>query len=192
MRITKDLRLAFPLESEKNGTIHVYTQPIKRDTFELYFAELGAAFNACFRDGDPQHLALAGPRTAYAALKKAARADGTWDTPDGVENGLINEMKRLTTIAYATPEGWKQVPMATAQAHDILTEEDVFDILNPLVFFTAACKVGPPKLMGELLDVVAKSRGWETGFSTCTAYVDSLKPLKPDESSMPKGQLVTV
>lgn len=194
MKITKDLRLVLPVDTESHGTVQVCCLPIKRDTFEMYFAELGAVFNACFREGDPKHLAVAGPRIAFAALKKAAMNDGTWDTPSGVENGLINEMIRLTTVSVAGPGGWETHPMALAQSRGILDEDATYEVLNALVFFTAACKVGPPKLMENLLDVVTASRGWEC-FSSSTsisAYLASLTASTTDADSTTTPPLVTV
>jgi hypothetical protein len=186
MKITKDTRLSFSIDSDKYGTILVHSLPIGRDTFELYFAELAAVFHACYaNDDEARHLALVGPRIAFAALKSAALARGTWKTPSGVEAGLINELVRLTQIAYVPEggQGWQTLPMATATSREILGEEDVEEVLNSLVFFTAACKAGPRKLVSAMMPVIGESIGWEFSFSTLTAFIDSLERSTQDEPS---------
>lgn len=193
MKITKDTRLSFQIESEKFGAILVYSIPIGRETFELYFAELGAVFKSCYGDdNEARHLALVGPRIAYSALKAAALAAGTWKTPSGVESGLVNELVRLTQIAYVAEggEGWKTLPMATAQAREILDEDDVQEVLDSLVFFTAACKAGPRKLVAAMMPVIGESLGWEFSFSTLTEFIASLEKSTQDEPSTGKASSI--
>ncbi len=194
MKLTRDLRLAFGVETENHGTVQVYSLPIARSTFELYFAELGAVFNECFRAGDPKHLSVVGPRIAFAALKKAAMADGTWDAPGGVENGLVNELIRLTSISVAGPNGWETHPMALAQSRGILDEDSAYEILSALVFTLAASRVGPPKLMEEMMDVVVRSREWALISSSVsvTAYLASLTTSTEGETSTMKPPSATV
>lgn len=193
MKITKDLRLSFNVESEKFGTVLVHSSPIGRETFELYFAELGAVFRACYGEDDgPVHLAMVGPRIAYVALKKAAIAMKTWNTPAGVEAGLVNELIRLTFVAYVPEggQGWQTIPLATAQAREVLDADEVQEVLNSLVFFTAACKAGSKKLVESMLPVIGESIAWEFGFSTLTAYIasweKSIQETKPGEIEEPQ------
>ena len=192
MKIAKDLRLSFNVDSDAHGTLIVHSLPIGRETFELYFAELGAVFKACYGDDDEaRHLALVGPRIAFAALKKAAKVAGTWDTPAGVEAGLVNELIRLTQIAYVDgANGWKTTPMATAQAHGVLDEDATEEVLNSLVFFTAACKAGPKKLVRAMLPVIGESIGWEFGFSTITERIASSQKSTPDEGTTEKASSI--
>ena len=192
MKITKDLKLAFSVETETHGTVLVYSPSITRETFELYYKELGKVFAECYADDDEgRHLALVGPQMAYASLKSAAKSLGTWDTPSGVENGFINELVRLTQIAYADKSGWKKIPMATAQAHKVLDEDGTEEVLNSLVFFTAVCKAGPKSLASTLMPVVTRSLGWETGsWTDFSAYIDSLPKSTPSETSEMQQQSV--
>ena len=193
MKITKDLKIAFQVDTEGHGSVLIYSPSITRDTFELYYKELGRVFADCFGgDENGQHLALVGPQMAYAALKSVAREMGTWDNPSGVQNGLINEIVRLTQVAYATDtDGWKKVPMATARAHGILDEDAAGEVLNSLVFFTAVCKVAPPKLAGGLLPVIAESFGWAFGSWGFSEYIDSLPKSTPAEiSTMPEQSVI--
>lgn len=193
MKLTKDLRLAFDVETEKHGLVIVHSLPIRRETLEIYFAELGAVFNACYaEDDDGRHLALVGPRIAFMALKAAAKAAGTWDTPSGVENGLVNEWVRLTNIAHADANGagWVQLPLHTAAKRGIVDEESYDTILSTLAFFTAASRVGPKKLVEAMLPVIGQSLGWETGSWSFTEFIASLQTSTPDETSKTPEALV--
>lgn len=190
MKITKDLRLSFSFESSKFGTMLVHSLPIGRSVFELYFAELGAVFKACYGDDDEaRHLALIGPRIAYVALKKAAMQAKTWEA---VEAGLVNELIRLTQVSYIEPgsPGWQTLPLATLQSREVLDEDDSEEVLNSLVFFTAACKAGPKKLVEAMLPVIGESIGWEFGFSSSTAFIASLEKSTPKESTTEKASSI--
>lgn len=191
MKITKDLRLGFPLDTEKSGTVLVYSLPITRDTFELYFAELGAVFKSCYgKDDDGAvHLALVGPQIAYSALKSAAMRAKTWDRPGGVQLGLVAEISRLTSISYAEPDGtgWKTIPFDLASKREILNEDEALEVLNSLVFFTAACKVAPKPLAESMLPVIGESLNWDYGSWNCTDYIGfwekSIRAAQPEAAA---------
>jgi len=185
MKITKDLRLAFPIDSEERGTLLIYSIPIARDAFELYFAELGAVFKACYAgDEEGIHLALVGPQIAFSALKAASLKLKTWDKPAGVQAGFVNELIRLTSVSYVDPEGgWKTLPMAVAQERGILDDEDSLEVLNSLVFFTAASRVGPKLLVESMFPLMTESRGWEYGSWTSTDFIASWNKSNEDTTS---------
>lgn len=187
MRIDKSLRLVFPVDTAGSGRIHVYSLPIRREIFEDYHEELAAVFNRCFASG-PQDLALTGPNVAFAALKKHAKArpvrDGNaWDAKGGVRDGFINELVRLTSIAHATPTGWETLPLATARDREIVDDESEYEIMNSLVFFSAASTAGPQELLSEMMPILTESRGWARTSSTLTEYLDSLPKSTPEETS---------
>ena len=203
MRLTKGLHFAFEVESENHGTIHVHSAPIARATFETYFAELKAAFDSCFDAGDPLTFVMSGPRIAYAALKSAAMKLGTWEAPKDkngvtmanapttVQDGLIQELVRLTEVAYASGgQGWQTLPMATAIAREILDEESHYEILGLLVFFSSASKVGPRDVVQDMMTMMESAGKWQFGSWNSTAYVASLPISTPDESTTTKPSSV--
>lgn len=197
MRLTKDLRFAFTVQSENHGTLHVHTAPISRAIFEEYFAEIKAVFDACFEAGNPLSFITSGPRISYAALKSAATRAGTWKTrpeknaPTGVEDGLVNELVRLTTVAAAAGGGgWDTLPMATATQREILDEDAYYEILGVLVFFCAASKAGPRELVEEMLTMMESNKVWRFGSWTPTEFVASLRTSKPAESTTKKPSSV--
>lgn len=194
MRITKSLQFAFEVQSEDHGTIHVHTAPISRAVFESFYAELKAAFDACFDAGDPLSFVMSGPQVAYAALKSAAVKMGTWEPakdrsnlPTSVRDGLIQEMIRLTTIAYASEgSGWQSLPMATAIAREILDEGAHYEILGVLSFFSCSCKVGPRDVVQDMMTMMESAGKWQFGSWNSTAYVDSLPTSTPVASTTTK------
>jgi len=197
MKITKDLRLGFPVETEKFGTVLVYSSPITRDTFELYFQELGAVFKACYgKDDDGAvHLALVGPQIAYSALKATAMRAKTWDKPGGVQLGLVSEIERLTMVSFADLDGggWKSIPFDTAKKRQILDEDEALEVLNSLVFFTAALKVAPRPLVETMLPVIAESLNWEFGSWSCTDFTDSyVKSMMESSPPEPETKLSSI
>lgn len=187
MKITKDLRLGFSLETEKLGIVLAYSLPITRDTFELYYAELGAVFKACYGSDDDGavHLALVGPQIAYSALKAHSMKAKTWDKPGGVQLGLVSEIERLTSISYADSDGsgWKTIPLALARKREILNEDEAMEVLNSLVFFTAACRVAPKPLAESMLPVIGESLGWAYGSMSCTEFLASWQNSTLDATS---------
>ena len=198
MRLTKNLYFAFEVETENHGTVHVHTAPIARAVFESYYAELKAAFDACFDASDPLTFVMSGPRIAYAALKSAAVKMGTWEasrdrpnTPTTVKDGLVQEMIRLTTIAHASDgQGWQSLPMATAIARGILDDESHYEILGVLSFFSCSCRVGPRDVVQDMLTMMESAGKWQFGSWNSTAYVASLPILTPEESTTTKPSSV--
>ncbi len=178
MRITKDLKIAFSIESEAAGTVHVYSSPIARAVFEDYFSELGSAFTECFSQSKPERVVVAGPQIALPALRNAAINAGTWATAPGgrvgVKDGLVEEIKRLTTVSTAVAgKGWESLPLSTALARESLDEDDEAAILGVLVFFSAVCRAAPRKMAEALLPVVSSAHKWRLGSFTITEALGS-------------------
>ena len=194
MKINSKLHLAFQVESEKYGVVHVHCLPIAQVTFEQFYAELGAVFSKCFGDSDAQHLALVGPQIAYPALMDAAKGLGTWDTPSGVRLGLVNEFIRLTTVVYADPAGggWKETMLASALSHGIVDDDAYAEVLNSITFFTSSVRAAPKALSERLLPMAGESRGWDFGFWNNTEFIASLPTLTPAEPTMKPTVSVTV
>ncbi len=189
-RITRDLKLVFPCETTSNGIVHVYSLPLSRLLFEQYVLELGETYSACFGAYDPKHVALTSPQMAYPVLKSIAARMGTWEGPTGVQNGLINEISRVTMVAHATGEGWSQVPLSVALARDILDEDTHADILSVLTFFTLASRVGPKDLMDHSLRAAGSPRDWQFTSLGFTEWLGSLKTLKPKPDTTKKRSSV--
>lgn len=194
MRLTKGMNFAFEVQSEDHGTIHVHTTPIARVTFEAHFMELKAAFDACFNANDPMSFVTSGPRIAYAALKAASIRAGTWEVPKGTKNapttvqdGLIAELIRLTSVSIASDgEGWKSMGMSTAIAREILDDESHYEILGILCFFCSASRAGPRDLVEGMLTMMETADTWQFGSWNSTEFAASLPISTPPESTTMK------
>lgn len=186
MKITRDMRLTFPVDTDNSGIVHVYSLPIARLVFETYVQELGETYSACFKGYDPKHVALTAPQMAYPMLQKVSKRLGTWDETGGVKDGFVAELARLTMVAYAGPEGWKQIPIDTALSREVLDEDTHASIMSDIVFFTLASRVGPKDLMSHSLRAAGAPRDWQFTSSDFTAYLGSLRTSTPKPDTTKK------
>ena len=190
MRLTRDLRLAFPLETASSGIVHVYSLPLARIVFEQFVFEMGETYSKVFAGYDPKHVAMTAPQMAFPALKAVATRMGTWDGPAGVQAGLINELSRLTTVAHTTDMGWTQTLLPIALSRGILDEDEHAEVLASLCFFFLALRAGPRSLMGVSLTVAGMPRGWQHTSSDFTTWIDSLQTSTPKPATTKKRSSV--
>lgn len=157
----------------------------------MYYDVLGKVFTQCFGGNDPKHIALTAPQLAYPALKKAATESLTWDGPNGVKSGLVNEIVRLSNVVYANDRGWQTLPLYEAVKTGLVDEDSEAEILSTLVFTCAISKVAPRTLAGTFLEMASSLRDWQFISLTCTEYRDSLPISKPDTAlTMTRPQVI--
>src|SRR3954465_11092498 len=94
LRIDKRLNLVIPIETSI-GTVFVHSCPIRREIFEKYFLIISKTFAAIYSEG---LNVIAGPRVALMMLKQIAINANAWEGNDGVESGLLNEIRRITNV----------------------------------------------------------------------------------------------
>lgn len=185
MRISKNLNIVIKVDTEK-GEAFVHSSPISRDVFEKYYNELGQVFTDSMKGVDQAHMALSAPQLAYPSLKSISKARGSWDGQDGVKNGLINEIIRLSNIVYAGDKGWETKPFHIALKDGILNEDDEAEVLSNLVFFTVVSKVAPKDLRTSFLEIVGQLRDWEFTSSDSTQYMTGLPTSTVEEVTKKK------
>jgi len=188
MRVDRNLNIVVPIKTGKDITVHVHSVPIARSIFEQFYLELGKVFSQCFDGVSSAHLALSAPQLAYPALKKIAKSEGSWEGLNGVEFGLINELKRLTNIVCPSEKGWESIPFDVALQRNILDEEDESEIISALVFFSAISRVAPKDLKKTFLEMAGSLRSWELTCLDSTAYMNSLPILKKAETTGKVGK----
>jgi hypothetical protein len=134
MRLDQNFNLVVPVEQENGTKIYIYSTPISQEVFESYYLVMSKTFTTLYTEG---LTLVSGARVAYITMKNIAKELDMWDGPTGVQNGLINEIKRLTVVLTPVESrGWETLPIDVAVTRSLLDEEDLSEVLNCLVFFT--------------------------------------------------------
>jgi len=188
LKLTRDLRIAFSVDTPDHGRVHVHSLPLAR--FETFVLELGETYSKVFGSYDPKHVAMTAPQMALPALRLVSKRMGTWEGPDGVEAGLINELSRLTTVAHAGAAGWEQIPLHLALQRGILDEDTHAEVASSLVFIFLTLRVGPDVLREDTLRMASSARGWQYTSLGFTEYLASLPTSTPVASTTKKRSSV--
>jgi hypothetical protein len=157
--------------------------PISREMFERYFMVIAQTFATIMtpRAAGVVGLGLStGPGCAALVLKHVAQQQRVWeDDPTtgtvGVRRGLLEEIKRLTTVAALTADGWKPVPLAIAVDQGFINEEDAAEVENAVVFFIAASAMLNRAQRAPMVSAAADLWGALTSSSTPTEFIASLR-----------------
>lgn len=168
MKINKKLNLVVPVETD-TGFLYVHSMPITREVFEKYFLVISKAFTVIYNEG---LTVTAGPRVAAMMLRTVAEKAGVWDGSDGVENGLMNEIRRLTNIIVPTAAGWSTIPFS--EAKDFLDPDDVSEVEGQIVFFILNSAMHKRSRVEAILTVAANFWGSLITSSNVTEYQASL------------------
>jgi hypothetical protein len=217
LRIDRKLNLVVPLNRE-GGSLYVYSVPISSEVFQQYFMVISKMFSALMRENLGW---LGGPRVSAMMLRDIAtntmRSDHVsnwWSGPDGVEQGLMGEIRRLTNVfmpsGYTTitegegddatsvkrPTGWEMVQYEDAIKRELLDEEEISEVEGALVFFTVNSAMHKRENRGEILGAAAGLWGWlitslpilefRSSLTTWTPAADTGKAaMSPSQLSIP-------
>jgi len=176
MKIDRKLNLVCKVDTEALGEVHVHSTPIGRIVYEEFYRVIGRALNQIGKD---DMLLTGGSSYAYLTLKDVATQMGIWEVEGNaaksVKVGLLEEIVRLTTVIYLdNKQGWQQMPLATAKARKLLTEEDVAQVEGQLVFFTLVVSVMPRNLALMTLTAATGFWGSQLTASSATEWQSSL------------------
>jgi hypothetical protein len=172
LRISKKLNIVVPVTRDDGVEIYVHSSPIAREVFERYHQVIAKTFSAIYGSG---YGTISGPRIAALLLRDAAVELGQWDGEDGVEAGLINEMRRLSNVLMPSANGWDTVPIDEAISRGYLSEDDAAEVNNVIAFFTVASAMHKKNEIGSILDAVGKLWGAQTTSFNVTEYGLSLR-----------------
>jgi hypothetical protein len=137
LKIDRRLFLVQSIETE-SGIIHIHSMPVSLEVWRNYFLILAKTYSQIFAQG--LH-SIAGPSVACLMLERLARIDGVWEGESGVQQGLLNEIRRLTNIVLPTGKGWETVPYEVALSRQLIDPEDIEQIEGAIVFFICASAV---------------------------------------------------
>ena len=190
MRINRKLNLVIPVDTDI-GTVYVHSTPISREVFEKYFLVISKTFATIYRQGLE---VVAGPRVAGIMLKRVATDLGIWEGDEGVELGLVAEMRRLTNVLIPNAEkkgGWDLMGLQDAIDRDILDDDEVSEVEGAVTFFMCASSMHRKTELPAILAGMTSLWDALTTSSSCTEYRDFLatsteaKPTTTTTSSVP-------
>jgi hypothetical protein len=179
MKIDRHLNLVIPIERD-GGPLYVHSVPLALPVFQRYALVISRTFSLIYQQG---LNFVAGPRVAAMLLQQVAESLGQWDGPEGVENGLLGEIRRTSQLIAPTESGWRGIPLQAAMARGMLDEEELSEVEGLITFFTVASAMHRGIEKKLALDGMAAI--WEVLLSplTSTAYSASLPTLTPAASS---------
>lgn len=173
MRIDKKLNLVIPVygDDEKTPRVYVHSTPVGTDIWEKYWEPVSLAFTRVMTGG---HGSVGGPRIADKMLRKVAMELGVWDTPDGVERGLIAEIHRLTLVLAPADKGWETIPFDEAKKRAVLSPEDAAEIEGALCFFCLIYLMHRKSIRQQMLEVAMQLWGAQIESLGSTEFTNSL------------------
>ena len=180
MKIDSKLNLVTEVETE-NGSIFVHSTPISREVFEKYFLTISKTFASIISEG---LSFISGPRVAAMLLKKIATEQGAWDGRDGVEAGLMAEIRRLSNVIMPSSTGWQTVPFQDAISRQLLDQDDIAEVEGLICFFICASAMSRKT---EIKGVLERMRLWGSSITllNSTAFAASLPISTETETSTP-------
>jgi hypothetical protein len=177
MRLNRRLNLVIPLHADDGKTVlaYVHAVPLGEEIVEKYYQVLGQTFTAIYTQG---FGVAAGPGVGYRLLRQLSEAQKIWDDlgdEPGVKNGLVEEMLRLSSVVSPVKGRWQALPVRLAADQGFIDPEDLREIENALVFFTAVSATLPRTQRREHLDSACNLWGWQITSSDCSGFVSGLK-----------------
>jgi hypothetical protein len=177
LHLDKKLNLVMPI-THGDKVLYVHAMPIKRETFEQYFLVISKTFAAIYKD----NLQLfAGSRVCALMMREVAkdtlRSDGRtwWEGPDGVESGLLGEIRRLANVVCTDDTGhWITMPYEDAVIHHVLDEDEVLEVEGTLAFFTVNYAIHKKEVATAILSSSGELWGWQITSSGLQEFKTSL------------------
>jgi len=177
VKISRPLNLIFPIERD-DGTIYIHSAPLAYEVYERYFLVIGKTFDAIYGE----KLIRTATRTAALMLRSEAEQLGVWDGEDGVQSGLMAEIRRLSSVVTLGPTGWTAMPLDSAMARGAMAPLEVKDAEGAIVFFTCLSCLHRGKSLAAHLQAMSWW-GAETTLLSVTDWATSLPISTPAENT---------
>jgi hypothetical protein len=179
VKIDRRLNLVVSVERD-DGPLYVHSAPIGQETFEKYFLVISKAFSAIYAEGLNVY---SGPRVAMMILKQIAMDSASWDGVEGVENGLLAEITRLSNVIAPTDKGWTSVPLHDALEREVLAPDEVSEVMNAICFFIVASAMHRRKELEPVLRGLSRLWGAQLTSSNATEFMSSLPTSTSEDNS---------
>ena len=183
--IDKRLNIVLTAEREDGQVIHVHSVPVVKAVFESNIRLISRTMTMMVGDD----LGVGGQiRVAAGYMKEAAlELDGGPDAPaggrfQGAYAALLDEIQRLSNAWVPGPRGWEMMTLADAEGQKLLSSDQVSEVTNALVYFTAASWFNSPKERKSIYQMLSRY-GVQTGSWDSTAYGASLRTSTPAAST---------
>lgn len=180
--INHNLNLVMTVErGEDEPPLYVHSVPVSNEVFETYWRVL----NQTYVEMAATSLQT-GIKIAALALRNIAQEQGIWTKmgeQPGVQNGLVEEMRRLTNVVVPTDNGWSTLPLSVAVKQGHVDAETAKEVDNITTFFTVAWHMFPRLKREAFLKDVLKSWDVQTTSLDCTEYANSLTQSTRKETS---------
>ncbi len=175
MNINKERNLVIPIVRENNERIYIHSLPISREVFESFHSVLSKAFSTLTNNGINIIACLS---TAKLALMDAARE---LDAVERTQNGLINEIRRISTVLYTGTNGWDSIMLSDAIKRGIIDDDELDEVENALVFFILSSRLFLKAQRPIILEGLTSLTGFVITSLGNTDWLDSLE--KPTSST---------
>jgi hypothetical protein len=176
--ISSDFNLVIPIEEE--NTLWVHSMPIPKEVFKKFYLPLSKAFSVLHAEGINM---LAGPKISIYLLEEVAEKMGQLEN---VKAGLINEIRRLTSVCVLDEKGWIVLPLEVAVKQKKISQDSVEEVISAAVFFTLNWHGLPRLIRKTMIQSVAEMHNWSltslmpmewiNTLQTSTAVEDSTTP----------------
>lgn len=177
MKVDRKLNLVVPIERPE-GVIYVHAAPISREVYERHFLVMAKTHAAIFDQG--LHF-NSGPRVAALMLRQYAEKLGVWDGEDGVQAGLMAEIRRLANVIAPNGKGYSALPLDVALAQGQVDEDEIGEVESEIVFFTLECCLRKKAQLPIFLAPMHRLCGSSSTSLDATAFAGSLKISTPIE-----------
>jgi hypothetical protein len=189
MRIDRKLNLVIPIDRGDESKLWVHVTPIRKEIFEAYHLVLAKTFSAFAQNGlDPRSAPSVGALILKSIAQGTQRdndAGNWWDGDDGVGGraGLLAEIVRMSNCLVGTDKGLQMTPLQEALDKSMVTDEEKAEVMNLLVFFTAASLIAPRNDRPILVRGMAAVYNLESTYSNFTEWSTSLRTQMQKENT---------
>ena len=182
-RINRALNFVVPVFGEADrDVVYVHQAPVLAETFERYYRVLAQTYGAMMTQGAA--MMVAAPRVAAIMLKEAAENMDAWEGPEGVQNGLVREIRRLSNVVALDPaKGWQPIPLEKALKDGLISPEDWTEVEGIVTFFIVVSAMQQRRLLKEHLEMSANAWSAQVTSSTPMEFAASLPTSTPAGSS---------
>jgi hypothetical protein len=183
MKLDRKLNLVIELERE-GVPAFIHATPLDAMVFKRYYKPIARAYGAMFAEG---YTVYGSPRIASFLLEDAARDMRMWEGPDGVEGGLLPEIRRGANLITASPTGYTTIPLENAISAKLISDDEMAEVENILVFFILASAMSKRSDLTVMLEITSAIWKTQSTLLNSTEFANSLSTSTATENTGEKA-----